>query len=189
MSHHHEVRRLVPGDFSALMALEQQLFASDPHGTLGPYYLRLCCEFFRDDCFIAIAGGEPAAYLLSFVRDREAYCTTLGVLPKYQGTRLVPRLLRAFVASMVPRVDACVFTTTEDNQAARTLHAHLGAREVELREDFYGPGDRRIFSRIDREAFEALRAKYERLGLVGDDVGRRPTPPASGVHGAARQVA
>lgn len=188
MSTHHEVRTLVPSDFSALMALEQQLFADDPYGTLGPYYLRLCCEFYREDCFLALSGGQPAAYLLSFVKGREAYCTTLGVLPQYQGTRLVPKLLRAFVASMVNRVDSCVFTTTEDNRAARTLHAHLGAREVGLREDFYGPGDRRIVSRIDRDAFDALRAKYSRLGLVNSEP-TAATAPDSGVHASALQVA
>lgn len=168
----YTIRNLTPDDFSRLMYLEEEVFGDDEHGTLGPYYVRLCCDFFSATCFIAQVDDEPVGYILSFVRDREAYCTTLAVVEEYQGSRVAPLLIRAFVAAIAHRVDTCWFTVTEDNAAARALHATLGAVEVGVRENFYGPGDTRIVARIDSDRFDKLRHRYERLGLLRS----RPEP-------------
>jgi ribosomal protein S18 acetylase RimI-like enzyme len=170
------IRPLRSADFTELMRLEEEVFASAGESVLGPYYVRLCCEFFPDSCFIAEEEGRIVGYVLSFVRGEEAYCTTLAVAPELQGTRVAIQLVRTLVAALAPRVDSVWFTVKEDNAAARALHRALGARDVEIREGFYGPGDRRIVSRIDRVAFERLRGKLERLGLVEGSVARADLP-------------
>lgn len=168
----YQVRTLTRSDFDVLMTLEERLFGDSAEGTLGPYYVRLCCDFFGESCFLLEVEGRPAGYLLSFIKGREAYCTTLGLLPEMRGTRGLVALLRSFVGAIAQRVDCCWFTVEHDNHAARALHEMLGAKEGEVRDDFYGPGRSRIVSKIERADVERLEARFARLGLV-----ERKAPP------------
>ena len=148
------------------MAPEQRLFGDKGEKTLGPFYVRLCCDFFGDTCFLAFVGGEPVGYFLSFVRGREAYCSTLAIVPAHQRSRLVFRFVQAFISAIAARVDSVWFTVEASNTDARALHATLGAREQGTHDAYFGPGEPRIVSRIDRIAFEKLRARMGRLGLL-----------------------
>ena len=162
----YTIRPLTSDDFAALATLETSVFGAMGEAVLCPHYLRLCTELFRESCFIAFDGDRPVGYLLSFVHGREACCTTLAVIPEYQRKRVTVELIGAFVRHIIDRVDLCWFTVKEDNAPARAVHAMLGAVEVDRRRDYYGPGDERIVSKIDRATFERMRAKYERLGFV-----------------------
>ena len=161
-----EIRPLTQGDFTELMRIEEEVFGAAGEGVLGAYYVRLCCEFFADSCFVALEDGRIVGYVLCFLKGREAYCTTLAVAPGRQGSRVALQLLRALTGALLDRVDSVWFTVKEDNLQARSLHAALGATELGFRDDFYGPGDRRLVSRIDRTGFERLRGRMERLGIV-----------------------
>jgi ribosomal protein S18 acetylase RimI-like enzyme len=187
----YTIRSLTSDDFAALATLETDVFGAMGEAVLCPHYLRLCTEIYNESCFLALAPAgpsesdplhlgalRPVGYLLSFVRDRDVYCTTLAVIPAYQKTRVTVQLIGAFVRHVIDRVDACWFTVKEDNAPARALHAMLGATEVGRRQDFYGPGDERIVAKIDRATFERLRTKYERLGFVPP---REPGAAGAGV--------
>jgi ribosomal protein S18 acetylase RimI-like enzyme len=163
---HYTIRTLVTDDFAALARLENDVFAAMGEAVLCPHYLRLCTEIFSDSCFLALDDDRPVGYLLSFVRGREVFCTTLAVIPEYQRTRVTVQLIGAFVRHIYERVDVCWFTVKEDNAPARALHRMLGAIEVGRRTDFYGPGDERLVAKIDRAIFEQMRGKYERLGFL-----------------------
>jgi ribosomal protein S18 acetylase RimI-like enzyme len=162
----YTIRTLVTDDFATLATLENEVFAAMGEEVLCPHYLRLCTEIFSASCFLALDGDRPVGYLLSFVRDREAFCTTLAVIPEYQRTRVTIQLIGGFVRHIIDRVDECWFTVKEDNAPARALHRMLGASEVGRRNDYYGPGDARLVSKIDRATFERMRGKYERLGFI-----------------------
>lgn len=160
------IRSLTSADFAILNELETSVFGAMGEAVLCPHYLRLCTELFAKSCFIAFDGERPVGYLLSFLNGREVCCTTLAVIPEFQRTRATVQLIGAFVRHVIDRVDACWFTVKEDNAPARALHKMLGAVEVGRRVDYYGPGDERIVSKIDKATFERLRSKYERLGFV-----------------------
>ena len=176
------IRPLGSDDFPELMRLEEEVFGASGESVLGPYYVRLCCEFFRETCFVAVEDGRAVGYVLCFVREREAYCTTLAVAPELQGSRVAFQLLRALTGALLGRVDSCWFTVKEDNAAARSLHAALGATEVGYRDDFYGPGDRRLVSRIEERAFRRLETRLRRLGLLD---GSTPAAATTSLAGAA----
>ncbi len=163
---HLEARALTPNDFVTLQAMERDIFGSVGEEILCSYYLRLCTDFFSHTCFLVFADGEPAGYLLGFMRDNGAYCTTLAVYPKYRRTRVITMLIGAFIRAIINRVDSAKFTVKPDNIEARALHRMLGAVEVETRHDFYGPGDERIVSMIDRATFDRMKPKYERIGIL-----------------------
>lgn len=162
----YTIRSLSSDDFAALATLETSVFGAMGEAVLCPHYLRLCTEMFHESCFIAFDGERPVAYLLSFIRGREACCTTLAVVPDYQRKRVTVELIGAFVRHIIDRVDVCWFTVKEDNAPARAVHAMLGAVEVDRRRDYYGPGDERIVSKIDRATLERMRPRYERLGFL-----------------------
>lgn len=181
MARYH-IRPFESRDFAAIMNLEERVFGANGDETLGSYYVRLCCDFFADSCFVAEVEGKAVGYLLSFINNGLGYCTTLAVIPEFQGTRVTFELVKAFLRRVLPEVDAVWFTVEESNTAARKLHAMLGARELGVRDDFYGPGKPRIVSEISRATFEAMRPRYKKLGLIDE-------PAQSGENVIAREPA
>jgi len=161
------VRPLESADFQHLQRLEQDLWAGDSTGTLCPHYLRLCTEMFSDWCFLALEGEKAVGYVLNFPKGKVNYCATLAVLPQYQKTRVNYLLIRAMVKKLLEEgVEECRFLVEPNNYEARSVHEALGARVVAEVDDYYRKGDRRLWSVINQQDLEQLRARYTRLRLV-----------------------
>jgi ribosomal protein S18 acetylase RimI-like enzyme len=163
----YEIRTLVSEDFYHLQELERQIWSGDATGTLCPYYLRLCTELYADWCFLALEGDRPVGYVLNFPKGKVNYCATLAVLPDYHRTRVNYLLIRAMVKKLLEEdMEECRFLVEPDNRDARSVHEALGARVVRTVDDYYHPGDRRLWSVINRDDLERIRARYTRLRLV-----------------------
>jgi len=163
----YEIRPLGPGDFAHLQRLEQEIWSADGAGMLCPHYLRLCTDFYSEWCFLALDGDRPVGYVLNFPRGRVNYCATLAVHPEYHKTRVNYLLIRAMVKKLLEEDMAeCRFLVEPDNRDARSVHEALGARVVATAEDYYLPGDLRLWSVIDRADLERIRSRYTRLKLV-----------------------
>jgi hypothetical protein len=166
-SNRYVIRPLTSDDYKHLQALEDQIWGDDATGKLCPYYLRLCTEMYWDWCFIALDGERPVGYVLNFPKGKVNYCATLAVLPDYHKTRVNYLLIRAMVRKLLEeQMEECRFLVEPDNQDARSVHEALGARVVQTVEDYYRPGDRRLWSVINKDDLERIRARYTRLRLV-----------------------
>jgi ribosomal protein S18 acetylase RimI-like enzyme len=163
----YTVRPLVSSDFYHLQRLEEEIWSQDGAGKLCCYYLRLCTELYSDWCFIALDGDRPVGYVLNFPKGKVNYCATLAVHPEFQKTRVNYLLIRAMVKKLLTEdMEECRFLVEPSNRDARSIHESLGARVVSEVADFYHPGDLRLWSVINKDDMERIRAKYNRLRLV-----------------------
>ena len=147
--------RLRSADGAGTGPLRRQGRREDARSVLRPSLLRLLRRH-----LLPRPARRGARRLLPVVRA----CRARGLLldaGHRPGAPAIPAGLPvrpgAFVGAIAARVDTVWFTVHESNDDARALHATLGAREVATHDRYFGPGEPRIVSRIDRMAFERLR--------------------------------
>ena len=174
--------------FDALTALERDIFGRQGKNALPLLHSPLL-RFLRRDLLPRLRRRRPVGYLLSFVKDREVYCTTLAIRAEYQRTRVVV-LAHPRVPDRHHRPRRLLLVHRRGGQPGRARPAPHARRR----------GGRRAARLLRRRRstascrastaprFEELRPKYERLGLVepprrrrGGARGVRPRPcsPAS----------
>lgn len=153
----YEIRNIRSDDFETLCQLEVDIFGSLGYALLGPNYLRVCTNFYADSSFIAFQGGRPVAYLLAFLKERESYCTRLGVVPDLRGSHVTMRLIAEYIHMLLGRgIDSCWFTVKPANTHARALYQRIGAVEDGKLHGFLTPGDELLVQRLGKQAMEQL---------------------------------
>ena len=173
------IRSLQSDDFPELMRLEEEVFGASGESVLGPTTSGSAASSSPTPASSPSERGRAVGYVLTFVRGREAYCTTLAVAADATALPRAIQLLRALVGAIAGRVDACWFTVKEDNLAARALHAALGARERRDPRRLLRARRRRIVSRIERRASSgsagacAPRSRGRRRRSAGREAGAR----------------
>ena len=83
-------------------------------------------------------------------------------LVKASGTGQLDEVKKLLAEDM----EQCRFLVEPGNDDARSVHNALGARVVQEVQDFYQPGDTRLWSIIDRSDLDRVRERYTRLKLV-----------------------
>lgn len=87
---------------------------------------------------LAMAGDQPAGFLLLRVAADEAEVVTLAVHPRRQRLGVARALLLQGLADAGARgATACFLEVAEDNRPARALYAALGFADVGRRRDYY----------------------------------------------------
>jgi ribosomal protein S18 acetylase RimI-like enzyme len=158
------IRTIRSDDYEALQELEAEIFGKAGYPLVGSYYLRVCTELYTDSCFMALVDERPVGYVLTFLKDRTAYSTRLGVIDQHQGTGAAIQLIAATIETLVRRdFDVCWFTVKPSNLHARKLYRRIGAIERGTRQDFFTPGDELILLELDRPALQSFHEKYELL--------------------------
>lgn len=159
-----DIRPIRSDDYEVLQALEAEIFGKAGYPLVGSYYLRVCTELYAQSCFLALVAGRPVGYILTFLNDRVAYSTRLGVLDEHQGTGAAIQLIATTIELLVRQnFDVCWFTVKPGNAHARKLYQRIGAIERGTRQDFFAPGDELILLELDRQALQSFHDKYELL--------------------------
>jgi tRNA threonylcarbamoyladenosine biosynthesis protein TsaB len=100
---------------------------------------------------LAMAGDQPAGFLLLRLAVDEAEIVTLAVHPLRQRLGVARDLLQRGLADAAMRgARTCFLEVAEDNAAARALYAALGFAEVGRRRDYYEGKQKNAADKVKR---------------------------------------
>jgi len=135
------LRPMTLADLSAVMVLEDELFAPDTW-TEAMYR----DELSRPDTrhyLVAEDDGDGSPVVIGYAGliayDDEAHVATLGVATERQGTGLGARLLDALLAEADRRTSVVLLEVRAENGVARGLYQRRGFVEIGRRRGYYQP--------------------------------------------------
>ncbi len=131
------LRPMRTADLSAVMALEEELFAPDTW-TAAMYREELALT---DTRYYVVADddGAVAGYAGLIAYDDEAHVATIGVTGTRQGEGIGAQLLDGLLAEADRRSPVVLLEVRADNEHAQELYRHRGFAEIGRRRGYYQP--------------------------------------------------
>ena len=132
-----ELRAMTDGDLTAVMVLEEDLFAPDTW-TAAMYRDELRHADTRHYLVAENSTGVVGwAGLIAY--DDEAHVSTIGVARERQGEGIGARLLDALLAEADRRSPVVLLEVRADNERAMDLYRRRGFAEIGRRRRYYQP--------------------------------------------------
>ena len=139
------IRKAVPDDFTALLAVEEAAFLGDGY---SPYFLKMAPLLYPHTCFVAVSDEVVVGYSLGARDGSDAtlgWILTVAVIPSFHGQGTGQKLTEALMQAMVALGMRTQLLTVAPTNPARKLYHKLGFAEVGLERDCYGPGQDRLY--------------------------------------------
>lgn len=130
-----ELRPMTREDLTAVMALEEELFAPDTW-TRAMYLEELGMTDTRSYT-VAVDGDEVVGYAGLIAYPDEAHVATIGVTGSRQGQGIGGRLLDALLAEADRRSPVVLLEVRASDEATQGLYARRGFAPIGVRPNYY----------------------------------------------------
>jgi len=139
-----KIRVALPSDTMALAVLDEDIFGQLSYRA---FVFRQFIELFQNGVIVSETSGILNGYIAAIpaAHESKGWILSLGVLSDYRGTGVGTELLNAGINELASMQIESVYLTVEpENTGAVKLYKRHGFENVDLMENYFGNGEKRL---------------------------------------------